>query len=203
MDISTTGKILGKDEFLQLFTTQLRFQNPLNPMDSTEFTAQLAQFSSLEQLTNINEQMNDLVLFQNSLQNTLATTLIGRKVKVAGEEVYLKDKAEINYTLPQDVSKIKISISDSSGKVVREVNLGPETGGNKTYVWDGKDSHGATLPEGNYSITAGAYDARGNPVETTTAVWGTVTGVTFENNITYFIIDGTTKIQLSDVKEIS
>ena len=203
MDISTTGKILGKDEFLKLFTTQLRFQNPLNPLDSTEFTAQLAQFSSLEQLTNINEQMNDLVLFQNSLQNTLATTLIGRKVKVAGEEVYLKDKAEINYTLPQDVSKIKISISDSSGKVVREVNLGPETGGNKTYVWDGKDSHGATLPEGNYSITAGAYDAGGNPVEATTAVWGTVTGVTFENNITYFIIDGTTKIQLSDVKEIS
>jgi hypothetical protein len=69
MDISTQG-ILGKDDFLKLFTTQLRYQDPLNPMDSTEFTSQLAQFSSLEQLTNINEQMSNLVLFQNSLQNT-------------------------------------------------------------------------------------------------------------------------------------
>ncbi|MEW6417089.1 MAG: FlgD immunoglobulin-like domain containing protein [Nitrospirota bacterium] len=202
MDIST-GQTLGKDDFLTLFITQLRYQDPLDPLDSTEFTSQLAQFSSLEQLTNINEQMDNLMLFQNSLQNTLTTSLIGRKVKFDGEEIYLKDNAEINYTLSEDASEVKISISDSSGNIVREVNLGTQTAGNKNYVWDGKDSNGATLPEGKYTIKVEAYDADGNPVEATTSIWGTVTGVTFEDNITYLIIDGMTKIQLSDIKEIS
>jgi flagellar basal-body rod modification protein FlgD len=202
MDISTQG-ILGKDDFLKLFTTQLRYQDPLNPMDSTEFTSQLAQFSSLEQLTNINEQMSNLVLFQNSLQNTLTTNLIGRKVKVDGADINLTDTAEINYTLSGDASEVKISISDSSGKIVREVNLGTQTAGNQNYVWDGKDSNGITLPEGKYTINVDAYDAGGNTVEATTSIYGTVTGITFENNTTYLIIDGTTKIQLSDIKEIS
>jgi flagellar basal-body rod modification protein FlgD len=202
MDISTQGT-LGKDDFLKLFTTQLRYQDPLNPMDSTEFTSQLAQFSSLEQLTNISEQMNNLVLFQNSLQNTLTTNLIGRKVKVDGADINLTDQAEINYTLSGNASEVKISISDSSGKIVREVNLGTQTAGNQNYVWDGKDSNGVPLPEGNYTFEVDAYDDGGNPVEATTSIYGTVTGITFENNTTYLIIDGTTKIQLSDIKEIS
>lgn len=72
---------LGKEDFLRLFTAQLRSQNPLNPMDGADFTAQLAQFSSLEQLTNLNDQMNNLVLFQGSLQNTLTAGLIGKQVR--------------------------------------------------------------------------------------------------------------------------
>lgn len=73
-------KELGKDEFLKLFTTQLQAQNPLKPMDSSEFTAQLAQFSSLEQLYNINSQLNGMLMTQQSLQNTLAADLIGKGV---------------------------------------------------------------------------------------------------------------------------
>jgi len=76
-------KELGKEDFLQLFTMQLRAQNPLKPMDSTGFTTQMAQFSSLEQLTNINTNLNNLLLFQNSLQNVSATNIIGKKVVVA------------------------------------------------------------------------------------------------------------------------
>lgn len=81
-------KELGKDDFLQLFTTQLRAQDPLKPMDSTEFTAQMAQFSSLEQLTNINTQLKDMLLFQSSLQNTLTTGMIGRQVRLDNDEVH-------------------------------------------------------------------------------------------------------------------
>jgi flagellar basal-body rod modification protein FlgD len=73
-----------KDEFLKLFVTQLKFQDPLNPMDSTGFTAQLAQFSSLEQLTNINDGMKSLLLSQNSLQNAMVTDLIGKRVGFKG-----------------------------------------------------------------------------------------------------------------------
>jgi flagellar basal-body rod modification protein FlgD len=80
-------KELGKEDFLQLFTTQLRAQNPLKPMDSTEFTSQMAQFSSLEQLTNINTNLNNLLLFQNSLQNVSATGMIGKRVVLANDEI--------------------------------------------------------------------------------------------------------------------
>jgi flagellar basal-body rod modification protein FlgD len=81
-------KELGKEDFLQLFTMQLRAQNPLKPMDSTEFTSQMAQFSSLEQLTNINTNLNNLLLFQNSLQNVSATGMIGKRVTLANEEIH-------------------------------------------------------------------------------------------------------------------
>ena len=81
-------KELGKNDFLLLFTTQLRAQDPLKPMDSTEFTSQMAQFSSLEQLTNINTNLNNLLLFQNSLQNVSATSMIGKRVTLSNDEVH-------------------------------------------------------------------------------------------------------------------
>ena len=195
-------KTLGKDDFLKLFVTQLRAQNPLNPMNNTEFTAQLAQFSSLEQLNNMNMQLHDLLLYQNSLQNTLSSTLIGRKVKISGNEVYLKDNAEISYALQEDVSKVKISVYSSSGELVKEVNLGQQTSGEKNYVWDGTDNSGNHLPEGHYQIKVEALDDSGTPVNVSTMVYGTVTGITFDNNITYLIVNNTLKIQLNEIKEI-
>lgn len=83
---AVTPKTVGKDEFLRLFVTQLKYQDPLSPMDSTGFTTQLAQFSSLEQLTNINDGMKSLLLSQNSLQNALSANLIGKKVGFQGKD---------------------------------------------------------------------------------------------------------------------
>ncbi|OGW55957.1 MAG: hypothetical protein A2Y81_05170 [Nitrospirae bacterium RBG_13_43_8] len=199
---SSTIKTLGKDDFLKLFVTQLRYQNPLNPLDNNEFTAQLAQFSSLEQLSNMNSQLHDLLLFQNSLQNTLTSNLIGKQVKILGNEIYLKETGEISYTPQEDVSKVKISFYDSGGKLVREVNLGQQTAGEKSYVWDGTDNSGSRVPEGHYQVKVEAFDDSGNPVNVSTAVYGTVTGITFDNNITYLIINDSLKIQLSEIQEI-
>lgn len=80
MNIAATGKTLGKEEFLKLFTNQLKYQDPLKPMDSSEFTAQLAQFSSLEQLYNINSGLEQLLSFQSSLNNGMVTGFIGKTV---------------------------------------------------------------------------------------------------------------------------
>ncbi|MBI4620054.1 MAG: flagellar hook assembly protein FlgD [Desulfobacterales bacterium] len=80
MDISTVGKTLGKDDFLKLFTSQLRYQDPLNPVEGAEFTAQLAQFSSLEQLFNMNKKIEELLTYQSSLNNSMAINLMGRNV---------------------------------------------------------------------------------------------------------------------------
>lgn len=195
-------KTLGKEDFLRLFTTQLRYQNPINPMDSTEFTSQLAQFSSLEQLFNIGSQLKDLLLYQNSLQNTLTANLIGKEIKYEGDSVYLKDSASISYTLPSPASKVKITIYDSTGKTVREIELNNQAEGLQSYQWDGRDSGGNKLPDGEYKLKIEAFDSSGNPVEVSTLSSGTVTGMTFENNVTYLVIGDGTKIQLSQVREI-
>ena len=199
MEVSGTSY---KDYFLKLLTTQLQYQNPLNPMEGTEFTAQLAQFSTLEQLQGISSQMRELVMSQNSMQAALTTGMIGKRVKVKGEDVYLKEKAEIYYKLPQDAAKVKISIFDGTGKLVKEVETTNQASGSRSFTWDGKDSNGKVLPEGNYKFKVEAFNASGSPIEATPLSGGTVTGVSFENNNIYLVLDGKRKVLLSEVMEI-
>lgn len=195
-------KTLGKEDFLRLFTTQLRYQNPINPMDSTEFTSQLAQFSSLEQLFNIGSQLKDLLLYQNSLQNTLTANLIGKEIRYEGNSIYLRESANINYSLTSPASKVKITIYDSNGKIVKEIELDNQPDGSQSYQWDGRDSTGNKLPEGEYKVRIEAFDTEGKALEVSTQSLGVVTGITFEDNLTYLIIDNNTKIQISQVRAI-
>jgi flagellar basal-body rod modification protein FlgD len=200
---SSTKNLMGKDDFLKLLTTQLQHQNPLNPLDGTEFTAQLAQFSSLEALQDISSQIKEMVMSQNLMQAAIATGMIGKKVKTGDGEISLKGKAEINYSLPQDAARVKISILDSSGKLVREVETTTQASGSRTYIWDGKDSNGKVLPDGTYKFKVEAFSASGNQIEVTPLSGGTVTGVSIENNTIYLVLDGNRKIPMSEVTEVS
>jgi flagellar basal-body rod modification protein FlgD len=191
-----------KDDFLKLFITQLKYQDPLNPLDGKDMTAQLAQFSSLEQLNNIKMQLQDLLLFQNSLQNTLTVNLIGKKVEVVGNKISLDGTSEIHFTLPMSAKSVKISIYDSTGALVRNIDLGPRPAGDNTYTWDGLDNSGIPLPSGQYEVSIEAYDESGNPMDAESLTYGTVTGITFEDNITYLILDNGVKIQLNEIKTI-
>jgi flagellar basal-body rod modification protein FlgD len=195
-------KSLGKEDFLRLLTVQLRAQNPLNPMDSTAFTAQLAQFSSLEQLTNINGQLTNMISSQTSLQNTMAVGLIGKRVKVAGNTVQLNGQADLRYSLPGDASKVTISIYDATGSLVQQKNLAGQTAGEHNILWDGKDKDGFTRSAGQYLFAVDAVDGNGQVLSATTLSTGTVTGVGFENNMTYLSIDGMRKVGLGDIREI-
>ncbi len=214
MEISTVGvhnslsqeagsaKALGKDDFLRLLATQLQYQNPLNPMDSTEFTAQLAQFSSLEQLQNVSDQFHDLLLYQNSLQNTLTAGLIGKVVRISGDTLLLRGTASLGYSLAQDASHGTIRIFDSGGKLVREISFAQQAAGSQSFLWDGRDTAGNALPDGQYTFSIEAFDEAGNTIKAETLAYGTVTGITFENNVTYLIIDENMKVQLGNIQEI-
>jgi flagellar basal-body rod modification protein FlgD len=214
MDISTIGslsnastnsigdKALGKQDFLNLLLKQLNYQDPMNPMDSTEFTTQLSQFSSLEELTNINSTLSDVLAFQQSMQNASVANLVGKTVKAEGNTAYLSDNADINYELSGEAATVEISIYDGAGRLVRNENIGARSEGDQKYTWDGKDSSGNKLPQGAYSFVVDAKDISGNPVPALSVSSGTVTEVLFEKGLTYIMLNGSTKINLSDIKSI-
>ncbi|VAX32912.1 Flagellar basal-body rod modification protein FlgD [hydrothermal vent metagenome] len=196
-----TGTV-GKDDFLRLFTTQLRYQSPLNPMDSTEFTAQLAQFSSLEQLVSMGDTLDGILSYQDSLNNALATNLMGKMVKVEGNRVNLEGSAAISYEVSQNVGKMTLNINNSSGEVVRTIELGKQPAGGGRYIWDGTDNDGNPLPDGLYTVNFSAADNNGNSVPVSTETLSMVTGISFEDGITYLVLDNNTRVSLGEIKEI-
>jgi len=200
---ATGNKTLGKQEFLTLLLKQLSYQDPLNPLDNTEFTAQLTQFSTLEELTNINSTLNDVLDFQHSMQNASVANLIGKSVEVPGNSTYLEDTADMRYTLAGNARSVSISIYDKSGTLVRTEELGSKAAGKYDYEWDGKDNFGNTKAEGAYSFEVTALDSAGNVVETTTDSLGKVTGVLFEDDMTYLVLNGYQNVYLSDIKSIN
>jgi flagellar basal-body rod modification protein FlgD len=194
---------LGENDFLKLLTAQMQAQDPLNPMDSANFAAQLAQFSSVEQLTNINTKLTNMAASQASLQNTMASDLIGKKVTVTGNKATLNGQAVMPYTLPSDASTVAVSVYDATGALVKTAVLGQKSAGNNSYTWDGKDQNGNTLPAGQYTFAVNAVGSSGQAITATTLTSGIVTGISFNNNVTSLILDNMTQVQLGDVHQIS
>jgi flagellar basal-body rod modification protein FlgD len=193
---------VSKDEFLMLFTAQLRYQNPLNPLNSTDFTSQLAQFSALEQLQGINGQLEQMRAQQKFTEAAFSTGLIGKKVKFAGDRVYLKGNAEISYTLPADAAAVKVIFFDGSGKTVRELVAGQQKAGAQSVTWDGRDKAGVALPEGVYTFKVEATGPSGAAMQVGAMSAGTVTGVGFIDNDVELSIDDAMTARLGDLYHI-
>jgi len=192
------GGSLGKDEFMRLLVTQLQNQDPLEPMDSHEFIAQLAQFSSLEQLQNINDKLDDL-----TAQLSGAANLIGHEVEALGTivnvEAGVSDK--IYFDLASDATAVFASISNSDGIYVRTMQVGPLSAGRQSLAWDGTDDNGNVVPDGKYTVDIQAVDTNGDVVASTSLIKGKVTGATFEDGMTYLLI-GDIEIPLGSVIKI-
>lgn len=194
---------LGKDDFLTLLLTQLQNQDPLNPTDSTEYTAQLAQFSSLEQLTNINQNLEYLQLFQASINNAQAVSFIGKEILALGDGVPVTDgaAADCHFELAADASGAVVNIYDSAGNFVKAIEEGAMNAGRQSVVWDGTDQHGNLVADGNYTFEVMAVDANGQDVQAITYTAGLVDGVSFIDGTTYFLI-GDQKIPIADIIEV-
>jgi len=197
------SKELDKDAFLSLLITQLQNQDPLNPTDSVEFTAQLAQFSSLEQLGNVNENLEQLQNFQASINNSQAVSLIGKEITAIGNALNLASgqPAGCDFKLDGDASVVVVSIYDHTGEFVKSFDSQNLTTGQHTLYWDGSDQNGSPAASGNYTFEVMAADDSGNNIQTTTFFSGEVNKVIFENNTTY-LISGDQRVALGDIIEV-
>ncbi|HPG37975.1 MAG TPA: flagellar hook capping FlgD N-terminal domain-containing protein [bacterium] len=201
---SLTGATnLDKDDFLNLLVTQLKNQDPLDPMDNTEFVAQLSQFSSLEQLYNINSNLEDNAYVTQSMSNAVVSSLIGKELQGYSSTLNLDSTGKTDYmfNLAAQASTV-VSIYSEDGDLVRTIDLGEQNAGVQKYEWDGKDNNGNAMGEGAYYFKVVATDASGNAVQADTMIKGKVTGLKFIDGLPVLMI-GAAQVNLKDVIEVN
>lgn len=187
INASRTRLANSEETFMKLLTTQLRNQDPLSPLDSTQFTQQLVQMTSVEQQIYGNQLLESLV-GQGGGSLTNAVGLIGRQVTAQGSTTGLSNgQASWAYNLPSAASDATIEVLDSTGRVV--FSRAAETGaGSHTFDWDGRSTTGAQQPDGDYRLIVTAHGADGQALTPTTYVSGVVTAVQ--------TVDGTTQLTI-------
>ena len=199
---STSG--LGMDAFLQLLVTQLQYQDPLDPMDDKEFVAELAQFSSLEQLTEINSGIEGLSTLTQEQQMIGAVNFIGKTIEANGTAVNVEDGAatSVTFTLPEDAATCLVNVLDSSGNIVRTVDLGATTAGQVEFEWDGKDYDGNAVDDGQYQVAVTATNADGEVMTVTSTMTGTVEGIQQVSGSYYLDIGGGRYVAFTDITNV-
>jgi flagellar basal-body rod modification protein FlgD len=201
---TSTGTLSASfDSFLKLLTAQLQHQDPLSPMDATQFTSQLVQFSTVEQAVQTNSQLGQLTRLTQASSLTSALSLMGMRVEYGGGQIALGQQggASIAYTLPQGADKVTVTIRNASGAVVRQAQ-GPTAAGNQAFAWDGLGDNGLRLPAGSYSAEVAAVGADGSPAQVSRGGSGVVDGVETTSDGVRLSIGGAT-VPLADVDSVS
>jgi flagellar basal-body rod modification protein FlgD len=191
-----TSKEMGKQDFLTLFTAQLKNQDPLDPVKNEAFVAQLAQFSSLEALTNMQTSLDGFVKSMSANQMINGASLIGKKVSVADALTHMEKGGRIDASidLAQGASGVTLTVQDSQGRRVQELVAGAQTPGTVQLSWDGLDAMGNPAPSGSYLLSAQAVVNGKNtqvPVQTMVSIVGANT-----------LTDGTVSLQLDGGKTV-
>ncbi len=207
---ASTNAASDKDRFLKLLMVQLQNQNPMSPLESQDYTAQLAQFSQLEQLSEIRSLMEEqiqtnLVLTQN-IANSALPGLLGKNAKASSDKINFdgENPVSLGYFLPYQAAEANVTVKDSNGNTVKEFSLSSDEllYGNHTVKWDGTDDSGAVLSKGKYTFEVTASDASGTSFGADTYSFGTIEACRFTSNGTVIVINGL-EYSLSDITDIS
>jgi len=195
---------LDKDAFFKLMLTHLKNQDPTSPLKSHEMAAQLAQFSSLEQMSNVSETLKKMESGQVNNGQYQALDLIGKLVSGDSSKI---DHAQgdkihsLSFNLPEDASEVKIAIKDIEGKVVKNLELKNQARGPVKFDWDGKNIDGKEQPAGAYKVQVEAKGASGNKLPVDMKFKGQVSGIQFtEKGPIVFV--GNKSIPLKEIKQI-
>lgn len=196
---TSKNSTLNQADFLNIFVTQLKYQDPLQPMDNAQMASQMAQFSMVQSLNSMTESMKSMESSQNAVNNLQAAALVGKKVEVKGSSLSLSQgtASEGSYQL-DNPGKATIKIMDEKGGLVRVIETQVMDTQKQKFIWDGKNQQGATLPDGQYSFQVSAVDAQGADIGVKTTMVGKVDGVSLDQGKAYLQI-GSNKVLLSEI----
>jgi flagellar basal-body rod modification protein FlgD len=200
-----TKTALDKEAFLKLLVAQLAHQDPLKPMEGTEFVAQLSQFAMVEQSISQSQKLDLLSSQMGGIANNEATRLVGTTVTVRGKSLAFDGltATSANVTLAGPAQDVSVNVRDSNGRIVRTLNLGARGPGPVQVQWDGKDGAGATAARGAYSFDVRATDANGGPVTVSQEVTGRVRRVSYEKGYPELILDSGATAPISDLLSVA
>jgi flagellar basal-body rod modification protein FlgD len=191
------------DQFLKLLTTQLQYQDPLSPMESSEFTNQLVQFSSVEQQIKTNEQISSLLQLQSLNMTALGVSFIGKNIEIESKKFETAGGANVplGYELPEGATVGTVTVLDSNGNTVYSKAI-DTSAGRHDFVWDGKDQSGQAVPAGKFEIRVAALTATNTSLNVKTYVPGHVDALESDADGTLLLnVDGQ-KVPLTDVRKI-
>lgn len=205
---NTASSELNQDQFLSMLVAQMSYQDPLAPMDSQQFAAQLAQFTSVEQLVQMNASLDASLeaqlLMNQAVNNTMSAQLMGLNVEAINETVVLDDgeSTPIMYELPGTATTVTVTIYDDDGSVVKTEVLGMQPAGEHTYEWDGTNDLGVSVNNGEYTFEVTAATSEGNSLQVDQFITGIITGVIYEDGSAVLKI-GNLPVYLSNVTALN
>jgi flagellar basal-body rod modification protein FlgD len=196
---------LGQSQFLELMITQIKHQDPLNPVESGEFLSQLAQFGTVNGITELQSSFDVLASTLQSSQALQASTMVGRSVLIPGKVGLLENGVELQgaVDLPASIGDLKVFIHDAAGQLVKQIDLGTQAAGVTRFAWNGISDSGEMVASGTYSVSAQGF-VNGAAVAQETLIQSKVESVTLgkAGNDSLLNLRGLGTVSLSDVREI-
>jgi len=185
---------MDKDDFLTLLITQLQNQDPLDPMDGTEFMTQMAQLTEVEQAYNTNMNLENIMSALDNASSLSAASLVGKNVSAAGSQVALNagEGAILSYSVPSSAEQVTVTIMDANGATVRTLTAGQTTPGTSSVSWDGRDADGNQLASGIYNVSVSGVNSAGNTVACQPLVTGRVEGISYAGTAVTMTVGGVT-----------
>lgn len=193
---------LGKEAFLKLLVEQIKNQDPLQPRENSEFVAELAQFSSLEQTIGINDRLDMLSLQNQGLANSQVASFVGQRATVRGDVTTLDasgQPAKIAFRLSEPAESVKVTITNAKGDVVRTLELGKADTTVRTTAWDGMNNEGVRQPEGRYTFTIAARGKDDKVITYDPEATGVVESVSFNKGYPELTLVGGLSVPVSDL----
>ncbi|MDQ6620876.1 MAG: flagellar hook assembly protein FlgD [Pseudomonadota bacterium] len=191
------------DRFITLLVTQLKNQDPLNPLDNAQITSQLAQLSTVSGINQLNGTLSALSASMDAKQYLQAANLVGHYVVADGNAMMLADgKATGAFNLGGDADRVTVNVTDTAGRLVKQIEMGATPAGVVTFDWDGADSAGAALKNGKYTLSIIASH-NGKDISATALAFGQVKGLIPGANGGTLNVDGVGHVDMSSIRQIS
>ena len=202
---SAEASAFDMNSFMKMFLTQLQCQDPTNPMQSYELAAQLAQFSTVEQLSQASTTLSNIQSYQAATNDAAMASLVGKEVTANQSTINVSsgNASTLGYNLGS-AANVTVSIKDSNNNVIYTNNVGSQNAGNYTVGWNGKDTQGNSVADGTYTCTVTAVNGTGNSTTVPTTIQGQVYSLTLNANSPYYTLSGPngTQVAASNVVQI-